>query len=31
MSLRVSIFGRTEADLTRQYGWYLRKTNVEVA
>ena len=31
MSLPVSTSGRAEADLTRQYRWYLDNVNVEVA
>jgi toxin ParE1/3/4 len=31
MSLRTSISGRAEADLTHQYRWYLANANVEVA
>jgi toxin ParE1/3/4 len=31
MSLRVSIGGRAEADLTHQYLWYLDNATVEVA
>ena len=31
MSLRASIAGRAEADLTHQYRWYLANASVEVA
>src|SRR5262245_24244543 len=31
MSLRVSISGRAEADLTHQYRWYLENSTLEVA
>ena len=31
MSLRVSISGRAEADLTHQYRWYLDNATVDVA